>query len=309
MLHCTTSEHRVKRLPPVGSIQALVQVARLGSLKAAADSLALSPPALTRRIQALEQFIGSPLLVRQNNTVHLNSRGEEFLAQVEHHIDGLANAIDRIRHAQGKMRIRIAVPSLFASQRLVPALPDLRQQHPTLMIDVDTGANRIARLGDSIDAAIAITESVEEKHYARMIERGRIVAIGSDRLAQSDPPIRAIEDLERSQILLHRGMPGAFNVWRRAVGLPNLEPAATTYFDAGQLILDAAGQGLGVAFMLESHLRAAQNAGLQQLFSEKAESPYAYWFVCSPSALERTPVRLFHNWLFNYFGNKDSSSS
>ena len=291
----------MRRLPPLGSIQAFVHVARLGSVKAAADTLALSSPALSRRIQSLEQAVGGPLLSRQNNSVHLNARGQRLLAGIEPYLDGLANAFDRVHGEAGAMRIQIAVPSLFASQRLMPELPSLRRRHPDLLIDVDTGANRISRLEDGIDAAIAVAQNVDEKYYSRIIERGRIVAIGSPRLEHNDPPIRDPEDLSRAHILLHREMAGAFDEWRSAVCMPDLEPAGTSYYDAGQLILDAAAQGLGIAFMLESHLIGAERLGLRQLFGKAANSPYAYWFVCSPAALARRPVKLFHDWLFDHF--------
>jgi LysR family transcriptional regulator, glycine cleavage system transcriptional activator len=288
----------VRRLPPLGSIQAFVHAARLGSVKAAADSLALSSPALTRRIQSLEQFIGTSLFERQNNSVQLNDRGKAFLADVEPHIEALSSAVERVGD-NGRMRIRLAVPSLFASQRLMPALPSLRRKQPNLLIDVDTGANRISRLSDGVAVAIAITERVEEKHYSKMLERGRIVAIGSRDLAKE---FRKPADLKHAHVLLHSGMPNAFREWSKSIGLPDLEPAEVTYFDAGQLILDAAAGGLGVAFMFESHLQCSADNRLVQFFGEAADSPYAYWFACSPSALERRSVRVFHDWLFDHFG-------
>lgn len=287
----------MRRLPPLGSIQAFVHAARLGSVKAAADSLALSSPALTRRIQSLEQFVGTSLFERQNNSVQLNDRGKAFLTDVEPHIEALASAVERVGD-NGRMRLRLAVPSLFASQRLMPALPALRRRQPNLLIDVDTGANRISRLSDGVDVAIAITEEVDGKHYSKMLERGRIVAIGSRDLAQD---IREPLDLQRAHVLLHRGMPNAFREWSRTIGLPHLEPAEVTYLDAGQLILDAAAGGLGVAFMFESHLHCSADSRLVQFFGEAADSPYAYWFACAPSALERRSVRVFHDWLFEHF--------
>jgi hypothetical protein len=44
---------------PADAIEAFVQAARLGSIKAAAEALALSSPALSRRVQALERFMGT----------------------------------------------------------------------------------------------------------------------------------------------------------------------------------------------------------------------------------------------------------
>ncbi|HEX2764982.1 MAG TPA: LysR substrate-binding domain-containing protein, partial [Allosphingosinicella sp.] len=69
-------------------------------------------------------------------------------------------------------------------------------------------------------------------------------------------------------------------------------------FDSGQLILDAAAQGLGVALMLESHLEGSHDERLVKLFDQKVESPYSYWFACRRSAMKRRPVRIFHDWLF-----------
>jgi LysR family glycine cleavage system transcriptional activator len=293
----------VRRLPPVGSIQAFVAVARLGSLKAAAETLALSSPALTRRIQSLEQFVGAPLFDRQHNSVEINTRGAAFLTEIEPHVDALALAVERVSTPPNSMRLRIAVPSLFASQRLMPALPLLRARHPNLTVDVETTPNRILLLSEGADAAIAISERIDDRLYARRLERGRIVAIGSRRLSD----VREPADLQRVPILLHRDMPELFNAWRKTIGMPGLEPADTSYFDAGQLILDAAAGGLGVAFMLESHLSRSIDDRLVQLFGHTAESPYTYWFACVPAALERRPVRLFHDWLFEHFGSSEEA--
>ena len=69
----------MRRLPPLTSIEAFVQVARLGSVKAAAEALALSSAALSRRIQALERFVGHPLFERRHQSVALNPDGERPL--------------------------------------------------------------------------------------------------------------------------------------------------------------------------------------------------------------------------------------
>ena len=78
-----------------------------------------------------------------------------------------------------------------------------------------------------------------------------------------------------------------------------LVPATIDMFDSGQLILDAAAQGLGIAFMFEMHLEGAHDPRLAPLFGVSAESAYAYWFACRHSALGRRPVRLFHDWLID----------
>ncbi|HYI39703.1 MAG TPA: LysR substrate-binding domain-containing protein [Allosphingosinicella sp.] len=288
----------MRRLPPLTSIEAFVQVARRGSVKAAAEALSLSSPALSRRIQSLERFVGHPLFERRHQSVHLNPDGERLMAEIGPAIDALALAMERATGTVEVMRLRLAIPSLFASQRLMPKLPGLRELHPDLHIDIDTGSNRLARLDEGLDAAIAITTEIDPSLYSRRIDNNCVIAIGSRALQAGPKAIRSPADLAGATIFLHRDMPESFAFWRDAIGMPDLQPAAIDHFDSGQLILDAAAQGLGVAFMLESHLYGSGDERLVRLFDHKVESPYSYWFACRRSALKRRPVRIFHDWLF-----------
>ncbi len=69
----------MRRLPPLRSLEAFVRIAKLGSAKAAASELALSPPALSRRIKALEDFMGKPLFERKAQAMILNADGNALL--------------------------------------------------------------------------------------------------------------------------------------------------------------------------------------------------------------------------------------
>ncbi|HJQ16789.1 MAG TPA: LysR substrate-binding domain-containing protein [Allosphingosinicella sp.] len=289
----------MRRLPPLTAIEAFVQVARQGSVKAAAEALALSSPALTRRIQALERFIGRPLFERRHQGVVLNPDGERLLAEIAPALDSLALAMERATGESALMRLRLGVSPLFASQRLMPKLGELRAKHPEFHIDIDTAAHGLARLDEGLDAAICLVPEVDSSLYARRIDTNRILAIGARALAEGPGALSDPAQLSNVTIYLHRDMPETFDYWREAIGMPELQPGAVDLFDSGQLILDAAAQGLGVAFMHENHLLDARDERLVQLFDVTVESPYSYWFACRRSALSRRPVRIFHDWLFD----------
>lgn len=288
----------MKRLPPTTAVEAFVQAARLGSVKAAAEALALSSPALTRRIQALERHVGRPLFERRHHAVHLNPDGERLLAELGPALDALGDAMERATGNAELMRLRLAVLPLFASHRLMPRLAGLRARHPDLHIDLDTGPHALARLDEGLDAAIALARDVDPSLYSRRLGTNRVVAIGASGAGALTDPAQ----LAQATVLLHRDLPDAFDYWREAAGLAAIEPAAIDHFDSGQLILDAAAQGLGVAFMFDMHFEGARDPRLTKLFGIEAESPYAYWFACRRSALGRRPVRIFHDWLIGALG-------
>jgi len=287
----------VRRLPPLTAVEAFVQVARLGSVKAAAEELALSSPALSRRVQALERFVGRPLFDRRHQAMLLNSAGELLLARIAPAIDALTLAIEATTGEAEQLRLRLAVMPLFASHQLMPRLPELRKLHPDLHTELDTGAHGLSRLGEGIDAAIVLAREIDPMFYARRLDHNRVMPIVARSLVEGRFPLTKPEQLAKMTIFLHRDMPDTFEYWREAIGHPDLEPAAVDYFDSGQLMLDAAGQGLGVAFMLDGHLTGAHDPRLTRLFDHEVDSPYSYWFACRRSALSNRAVKIFHDWL------------
>ena len=292
----------MRRLPPLGAIEAFVAVARLGSVKAAAAELALSPPALSRRIQSLERFLGRPLFDRRHQATMPNADGEKLLAQIAPVLDQLSDAVETMTSGQEVLRLRLGILPLFASQRLFPKLGQLRREHPELHLDIDTAGHNIARLGEGLDAAVALAREIDPTLYAKRLDRNRVYPIGARTLVDGPNPVTRPEQLAGLTVLLHRDMPDTFTAWRHAAGLGEIEPLAIDHFDSGALMLEAAAQGLGVAFMHEAHFHDANDPRLARLFGIEVESPYSYWFVCRPKALRTRPVRLFHDWLIRTLG-------
>lgn len=287
----------MRRLPSLAGVEAFVHVARLGSVKAAAEELALSSPALSRRIQSLERFLGRPLFDRRHQAIVPNEDGDKLMQLVAPILDSLTDAIETLTSPSPVMRLRLGVLPLFAAQRLFPRLSELRQQHPSLHIDVDTAAHGVSRLGDGLDAAIVLSREIDPALYARRLDRNTVLAIGARRLLQGPHAITDTAQLSEMTVLIHREMPETFEAWRNALNIKDLEPAAIDHFDSGQLMLEAAAQGLGIAFMHQSHLDDAHDERLVRIFDVDVESPYSYWFVCRPRALQLEPVRIFHDWL------------
>lgn len=291
----------MRRLPPLTAIEAFVQVARLGSVKAAAEELSLSSPALSRRIQALERFLDLPLFDRAPGAMRLNGDGEKLLAAIAPHLNGLTAAIEALTTDNAVLRLRLGVLPLFASQQIFPHLAELRARHPELHLDIDTGGHALARLGDGLDAAIVLAREIDPALAAWRLDRNRVLAIASKSLTRGPGAIRRPADLARATVFLHRDMPETFDAFRHALGVEGLEPLAIDHIDSGQLMLDAAAQGLGVAFMHESHFVNAHDDRLVRLFDVEVDSPYSYWFACRPRALENRAVRLFRDWVTGLF--------
>lgn len=274
-----------------------MRVVRLGSAKAAANELALSPSALSRRVAALEDFTGKRLFTRQHQAMKLTDEGLAFYNAIGPKLEELAEAVEAQIDRGQVLRLHLGVPSLFGGQRLFPRLPELRKLHPRLHIDIDTGAHLEDRVGDTLDAAVILAKEPDPAYYRVQLDHNKVFAIVSRELAEELGPVPDEAKLSRQTFLIHQDLPESVDAWKRAIGVPDLEPASVDRFDSGQLVLEAAAQGLGIAIMHDDHFRRAHDPRLARLYDIDVESPYRYWFVCRPKSLESRPVRIFHEWL------------
>jgi len=287
----------MRQLPPLRALEAFVGVVRLGSARAAAKELNLSPSALSRRISNLEDFTGRKLFSRAGQSMKLTEEGRLFYESVSQHLDALALAVEAQSENVQLQRLRLGVMPLFGTQRLFPRLTELRERHPRLHLDIDTGPQLVGRVGDTLDAAIALAHSPDAGLHSVRLDHNRIHAITNRNVAEKvghtpDPAI-----LIEQTFLVHTDMPMSFDAWKQALGIGDWQPSAIDHYDSGQLILEAAAQGLGIAIMHDDHIARNKDPRLARLFDFEVESPYSYWFLCRPGDLESRPVRQFHDWV------------
>ncbi len=130
---------RQSRLPLRG-IAVFAAVARLGSLKAAASDLNLSPSAISHQIRALEDELGVELFKRVSRGVRLSPDAARY-AEILH---GL---FERMHHATAEIAapgwskvsasvVRIMTPPSLATHWLTPRLPDFIAAHPGIELRV-----------------------------------------------------------------------------------------------------------------------------------------------------------------------------
>src|SRR3546814_14055323 len=121
----------------------------------------LSTPALSRRVQALERFVGKTLFDRKHQAMELNADGQRLLDNIAPALDVLTMAVEEVQKDSNQLRLRLSVLPLFASQRLFPRMGELRRQHPNLHLDVETPPPSLSPPGEGMDESGR--ESIRER--------------------------------------------------------------------------------------------------------------------------------------------------
>ena len=86
-----------------------MRTVRLGSARAAAEELGLSPSALSRRIANLEDFTGKKLFTRARQAMALTDEGQAFHDAVFPHLEALAMAIENHSENMSLLRLHLGV--------------------------------------------------------------------------------------------------------------------------------------------------------------------------------------------------------
>ena len=141
------------------SLKFIDVVAREGSIRKAADKLAITSTALNRRILQIEDEIGQPLFERLPGGVRLNTAGEIFVQHIRSQFADLARVQSQIADLSGIRRGHVRIASgADALRRLLPeAIARYRADHPAVSFDLTRcyGEEAETRLF-SLDADIAL---------------------------------------------------------------------------------------------------------------------------------------------------------
>ncbi len=277
-------------------LAAFAEVARQRSFTRAAAELRLSTSALSQTVKVLEARLGIRLLQRTSRSVSLTSAGEELLrtlAPALGDIEGALADIGRKRDAAaGTVRIT-TVRHAFESV-IRPVLPELSAANPGLIVEVliDYGLRDI--VAERLDAGIRLGEMIEKDMIAARVGpdlRMAVVASPAYLAARSAP--ETPQDLARHRCINYRLMSsGAIYAWEfekdgRAL---NVKVDGLLTFNEPELMLEAALDGLGIAYIFEEQIVAHVAAGrLMRLLSDWTPA-FPGFFFYYPSRRQQPPA-------------------
>ena len=161
----------------------MVAAAGTGSFTAAAEELGLTHSAISRRIRAVEVWLGTPLFERHGRGVRLTPAGQRFARTVEQSFDSIVRAAEQWRPHRGVQSVRISVVPSFARLWLLPRLAALQGDPPDLFLDVGT-EHQLADLREGgVDLAIRYGAGSWPELQATLLFREELFPVAAPALA------------------------------------------------------------------------------------------------------------------------------
>ena len=130
----------------LADLRAFVAVAELSSFRAAADSIHLSQPALSRRVEKLENALGVKLFERTTRSVNLTAVGRDFSRKARSLLDDLESSLLSMHEVAASQlgEVVIACVPSAVYYFLPKVLKEYHEQYPKIRVRIiDDSANAV----------------------------------------------------------------------------------------------------------------------------------------------------------------------
>jgi DNA-binding transcriptional LysR family regulator len=244
-------------------LQALIDVADLGSFSAAARRLNLTQPAVSLQIRELEKRAGIPLIERIGKRAFPTAAGRELLDHARRLRAGADAALNAMkRHKDGNVgRVHIGTGVTALTYLLPTVLRKLRADHPGIELVVTTGTTQGVAAGmiaNEIDLGV-VTLPVDTKVFeATTLLDDPILALLPGRSRGSRKPITAAE-LAQHPLILEQERSNHSRIGRRWLQAAGYDGRPVMEIDNMEAIKQLVAAGLGAAIVPASALSG--NAG------------------------------------------------
>lgn len=277
-----TSPHAASARPPLASLETVCHVAREGSFLAAAEAAGLTHGAISRRVAAVENWLGMTLFERHARGVRLTPDGQRFVGRIEQAFGIIDSAADQWRSPRSPQLVKLSVVPAFAKLWFFERQAAFETEAPALRIQLDIDHRNADIVSGDADLAIRygrgnwrhleVKPFLPEKLYP-VAHPALAAQLAKQRHKRGDA---ALLDMP----LLHDSDVTGWRAWFDALDMPLKPRPQDRRFEDYTLVLAAAEAGLGVALarvpLADAYL---QRSGLVRVSRHEVASPLTYYFV------------------------------
>lgn len=285
-----------RRLPSLSALRAFAAFAEARSLEQAGVRIGVTHAAISQQIRALEGELGVALVDRGGRRLTLTVDGQRLAEALSQGFSQIATTIAQITGADETAPLRITTTPSFAAGWLMPRLPDFRAHHPAIDIAIDP-APEMREIGREADVGLRYGNGGWPGLDAQLILRSSIVVVAAPSLVPADR-VADLSYLAGLPWLQELGTNEA-STFLDGNGLTRRKGAAIISLP-GNLMLDAARDGQGVAVVARAFVEGDLAAGRLRLLMEDPDKE-GYFLVTRPGP-QRAAVKSFTRWVLRQSG-------
>ena len=291
----------MRRLPFLNGIKAFEAAARGGSFARAAEELHVTPAAVSRMVQLLEQRLAVALFERKANRLSPTPAGRAYQTGLSQLFDQLASLTAHVTAMAGGRALTVGVGPTFAVRWLIPRLADFQKHAPEVEVRFATGGATVP-YNDEWTCGIRLGGGRWPGFVAERLFAADLTPVCTPALARR---MGQPEDLRNATLLRVAHAGDDWPRWFKAAGLARMRargPEFEYYSQALQAAADGVGVAMGIHPYVDDDLRARRLVAPFALSVPKGEQ----WYLIYREARQDEPAfAAFRSWMLDTArGNK-----
>jgi LysR family transcriptional regulator, glycine cleavage system transcriptional activator len=284
------------RPPPLNALRAFEAASRTLSVKRAAQSLFVTPGAVSQLIKGLENYLGIRLFDRVPGGLHLTPAGREYASSIQHAFEVIDAATRSVGSRQGGKLVISSTPT-FCFSWLVTRLKRFTALHPGIDVELRASKALVDFVRDDVDVAIRHgLGKYPGLHSVRVFGVELIPVASAALVKERNYPVGPADLLNWP--LVHDAARGDWPMWFKAYGVAAGRTLRGPSYEESSLVIGAclAGEGAGLvpASLVKDHLRSRK---LKRLLDLPWAKEFAYYLVCLQARSEEPQIRAFREWI------------
>lgn len=285
-------------------------LAKQGSLVATARELGVTPPAVSKRLTALEKRLGVQLVNRTTRSMSLTEEGELYyvhIARILTQIDEAEQLVSS-RRANPKGLIRVNASLGFGRRHIGPALAAFYARYPEVEIQLEISDHPLDLATHGFDLGIRFGSLPDASIHARKIASNRRLLCASPIYLEKHGTPEKLTDLQSHNCIFIRQNESPYGIWRFANGerTENIRVHGALCCNDGEVALNWALEGYGLLLRAEWDIARYVRSGRLRLVLEKHIPTHADVYAVYPQQLHLSArVRYLIDFLIERFKQID----
>ncbi|SEL67360.1 transcriptional regulator, LysR family [Pseudoxanthomonas sp. GM95] len=284
---------------------AFVHVVEAGNFSAAARRLGVTPSAVSRQVQRLEQALSVRLIERSTRRLRVTEAGEAVCARCREMTQAASGAFEAAGQLQATPRglVRLSAPVAYARHLIHPHVPAFLALYPQVDLQLLLLDRLVDPIAEGVDLVLRVTDQPFEGWAARPLHPvGHVLCASPGYLQAHGTPLHPRE-LATHQCL-HLGESREDQRWKFLRGSERAQVSVRGRYAANHSAVraDAAAQGLGIASLPDFVARPWLDEGrLQSVLDDWRFQPPAYagtaWLLYPPNRYLPPKARVLVDFL------------
>jgi LysR family glycine cleavage system transcriptional activator len=288
------------RTPPIQYLTAFVAAARYNSFKVAANSLNVSPSAISQQIKSLERHLGLSLFNRQKRDLRLTRAGKSFYQVAEKTINQYEAGYAHFAEQHFSPSLKVSMIPYIANELIIPKLHHFQEKYPDLNLAIETTMQIEDLASTELDAAIRFGTPPWKGYDSELISKAQSTLVATDDYFKKHP-IKSAADWQQQTLIHIRSNTDDWQRFMNQIGF-QFKPKKELYFDSYAAAIRAAEEGLGIALgVLPISQHKILNGQLSAFSNKHVPLEESFYLVTQTNENKQEHYQQLLQWLKEIF--------